>query len=110
MPVAELVRNECLQAQLLFTFQKGSNIALLRKAITTHGRFQGKWCYPAALLAEETRFRSSNPLTPPRLINILQRNHLHLPLLLQGGDAFDGGAGAGQGGDGGDGVIEGGAA
>ena len=52
----------------------------------------------------------SNPLTPPRLINILQRNHLPLPLLLQGGDAFDGGAGAGQGGDGGDGVIEGGAA
>jgi hypothetical protein len=51
----------------------------------------------------------SNPLTPPRLINILQRNHLHLPLLLQGGDALYGGAGAGQGGDGGDGVIEGGA-
>jgi len=54
--------------------------------------------------------RSSNPLPPPRPINILQRNHLYLPPLLQGGDAFHGGAGAGQGGDGGDGVIEGGAA
>ena len=51
-----------------------------------------------------------HPLPPPRLINILQRNHLHLSLLLQGGDALDGGAGAGQGGDGGYGVIEGGAA
>jgi hypothetical protein len=45
-PVAELVRNECLQAKLLFTFQKGSNIALLRKEITTHGRFQGQGAVP----------------------------------------------------------------
>ena len=51
-----------------------------------------------------------NPLTPPGTINILQRNHLHLPPLLQRGDALDGGPGAGEGGDGGDGVIEGGAA
>jgi hypothetical protein len=43
-------------------------------------------------------------------MNILQHNHLHLPLLLQGGDAIDCGSGAGEGGDGGYGVIEGGAA
>jgi hypothetical protein len=54
--------------------------------------------------------QASNHLTPPGLINILQRNHLHLPPLLQGGDALHCGPGAGQGGDGGDGVIEGGAA
>jgi hypothetical protein len=38
----------------------------------------------------------------------VQRNHYHLLLSLQGGDALDGGLGACECGDGGYGVIEGG--
>ena len=55
--------------------------------------------------------RSPQTPDPPKAHeSTVQRNHYHLLLSLQGGDALDGGLGACECGDGGYGVIEGGPA